>query len=168
MRFPIPYRRLRFRVDTPLSPFLQALREQIDEGEGPGPRQERPYRGSVGEKNFEINRINAYRSSYLPLIRGRFHHGPEGTSVEVTMRPHRQILIFSSIWFSFLLCSSLLIVLAASGGYPARLLLLAIPLGLALSSWLLTVSVFDSDCHWARKSLDDTLFLPLSSRGSSS
>jgi hypothetical protein len=162
MKHPLPLRRYRFASDASLAPFLNLLREAI----GDGTRDDSPpgavpfvYRGRAGGEGFEIDRINAYRSTYMPFIKGRFFAGEAGTAVEVTMRPHRQIFVFSAVWYFFLLSVSLLILLSADGDHLARFFLLALPLGLAVSTWLLTLSVFESDCRWARKSLEETLFL---------
>jgi hypothetical protein len=161
MKHPLPLRRFRFAVGTPPAPFLDLLRGAIGESpDGDSSPGTVPfvYRGRVGEEGFEIDRINAYRSTYMPFIKGRLFAGTTGTEVEVTMRPHRQIFIFSAVWYGFLLIVSFLIFLSADR-HLARLLLLAFPLGLAVSTWMLTLSVFESDCHWARKSLEETLFL---------
>jgi hypothetical protein len=162
MKQPLPFRRYRFQTGIPPSLLQDLLVQEI--GGGAASRtssEEAPpsYQGRVNTHGFEINRINAYRSTHMPLIRGRIISGPAGTEVEVTMRPHRQVFVFSSIWYLFLLCSSLLILLAATGGHLVRLLLLSVPLGLAVSSWLLTLAVFESDCLWARKSLEKTFSL---------
>jgi hypothetical protein len=165
MKHPLPLRRFRFAVDAP-APFSALLREAIGDGAGDhSPPGAIPfvYRGKVGEKGFEIDRINAYRSTYMPFIKGRFLAGGDGAEVEVTMRPHRQIFIFSAVWYFFLLSVSLLILLSVDRDHLGRLFLLALPLGLAVSTWLLTLSVFESDCRWARKSLEETLFLRSSS-----
>ena len=162
MKLPLPLRRFRFAVDAPPAPFLDRLRgaigESIGDDSSPG-AVPFVYRGRVEEEGFEIDRINAYRSTYMPFIKGRLFAGTTGTEVEVTMRPHRQIFIFSAVWYFFLLIVSFLILLSADRGHLARFLLLAFPLGLAVSTWMLTLSVFESDCHWARKSLEETLFL---------
>jgi hypothetical protein len=162
MKHLLPLRRFRFAVDAPPAPFLALLRQAIDDGTGgDSPSGAIPfvYRGRAGEEGFEIDRINAYRSTYMPFIKGRFFAGKVGTEVEVTMRPHRQIFIFSAVWYFFLLSVSLLILLSADRDHLTRLFLLALPLGLAVSTWLLTLSVFESDCRWARKSLEESLFL---------
>jgi hypothetical protein len=162
MKYPFPLRRFRFTTDAPPAPFLALMREAIGGSTGDdSPQSAIPfvYRGRAGEEGFEIDRINAYRSTYMPYIKGRFSAGEEGTVVEVTMRPHRQVFIFSAVWYFFLLSASLLILLSVDRDHLTRLFLLALPLGLAVSTWLLTLSVFESDCRWAKKSLEEALFL---------
>jgi hypothetical protein len=162
MKHPLPLRRFRFTADAPPAPFLDLLRGAIGESAGVAPPPGAVpfvYRGRAGKEGFEIDRINAYRSTYMPFIKGRFFAGTAGTEVEVTMRPHRQVFVFSAVWYLFLLFASLLILLSASGGHLVRIILLALPLGLAVSTWMLTLSVFESDCRWARKSLEETLSL---------
>jgi len=143
------------RLRTGLSPdtLRKTLTRQISEDGAAGST----FHGRMGEDDFEVRRVNAYRSSYLPLTRGRIVDRPEGAELELSFRPNRQVVIFLSIWLTFLLLVSLLIVVSSLTAGPPRLLLLTAPLGLAALSWILTVRVFSSDCRWVAKALEETL-----------
>ena len=162
----VPLRRYTLHLDGSPTDLFSLLCREIGE-EGPsGGHAPAAYLGRVSGENFEIRRINAYRSAFMPLIQGRYSALPEGTEVRLAMRPHREVFIFSALWYTFLALVTLLIVLTAGDGRLYRLLFCAVPLGLALSSWLLTVTVFESDCRWARESLDERIFSRLGIRPS--
>jgi len=113
--------------------------------------------GSSGENGFEVRRVNAYKSSYLPLARGKIVGCPGGAELELSFRPHRQVIIFFSIWLTFLLLASLLIAVSSFTHGPQRLLLLTVPFGLAALTLLLGYRVFISDCRWVEKALEESL-----------
>jgi hypothetical protein len=58
------------------------------------------FEGVVSDEGFQISRIIAYRNSFLPVIQGRFHPHVKGVRVEITMRLHVAVLIFSVVWLS--------------------------------------------------------------------
>lgn len=115
--------------------------------------------GTVGEEGFRISGFKHYRSSFLPSIKGRFEDGggATGVTIRVKMRPHREVVIFLSIWYLFLLLCSLAVLFSSLGGGPLRLLLLVVPLGLGAATWILSTLVFESDCLWALKILEEAL-----------
>lgn len=113
--------------------------------------------GTVGEEGFRIIGFRDYRSSFLPSIKGRFEGGAAGATIHLSMRPHREVLIFLSIWYLFLLLCSLLILYSSFGTGPFRLLLLVVPLGLGAATWILSALVFESDALWALRILKEAL-----------
>ena len=113
--------------------------------------------GRSGENGFEVRRVNTYKSSYLPLVKGKILGCPGGAELELSFRPHRQVIIFFSIWLTFLLLASLLIVVSSFTHGPQRLLLLTVPFSLATFTLLLGHRVFISDCRWVEKALEESL-----------
>lgn len=113
--------------------------------------------GRWSENGFEVRRVNTYKSSYLPFARGKVVGCPGGAELELSFRPHRQVIIFFSIWLTFLFLASLLIVVSSFTHGPQRLLLLAIPFGLAALTLFLGYRVFISDCRWVEKALEESL-----------
>lgn len=107
--------------------------------------------GSVGSAGFQVRGVIAYGSTYLPVMRGRILDHGSGSELELVFRPHRQVLVFFSIWFTFLFLAAALIVSSS------RLPLLAAPLLLGLLSWMLAVRVFRIDCRWVVKALEENL-----------
>jgi len=113
--------------------------------------------GRSGENGFEVRRVNTYKSSYLPFTRGNVVGCRGGAELELSFRPHRQVIIFFSIWLTFLLLASALIVVSSFTHGPQRLPLLTIPLGLAALTLVLGYRVFISDCRWVEKALEESL-----------
>jgi len=111
------------------------------------------FQGTSGENEFEVRRVNSYKSSYLPLARGKVVHSPGGAELELSFRPHRQVLVFFSIWLTFLLLASGLIVVSSFSYGAQRLLLLTVPFGLAALTLVLGYRVFRSDCGWVEEAL---------------
>lgn len=149
----------RFRLRTGLAPDI--LRDELARiiseagtGEEAG---ETPLQGSVGENTFEVRRVNIYRNSHLPVMKGRLVDRAGGAEIELFFRPHRQVVIFFSIWFTFLLLASLLIIVASLSAGSGRLWFLLVPLGLGALTWILSLRVFDSDCRWVLEALEDAL-----------
>ena len=56
------------------------------------------FEGVVSDEGFQISRIIDYRNSFLPVIEGRFYPHAKGVRVEITMRLHVAVLIFSIVW----------------------------------------------------------------------
>lgn len=115
------------------------------------------FRGTMTEKGFEVRGVEVYRSTYLPFMRGRIHGRPDGSELELLLRPHRQVFVFLAIWFTFLLLVSVLIVYSSLHAGSSRLLLLAAPVLLVLLSWMLAARVFRTDCRWVTKVLEESL-----------
>lgn len=113
--------------------------------------------GTWKETRFEVRRVNSYKSSYLPLTRGRVVNSPGGTELELSFRPHRQVLVFFSIWLTFLLLASGLIVVSSFTHGAQRLLFLSAPFGLAAFTLVLGYRVFRSDCGWVEEALKERL-----------
>ena len=59
------------------------------------------FEGMVSAESFQITRIIRYRNSFLPVIYGRFATLGPGVRIEVTMKLHIIVLVFSFIWLSF-------------------------------------------------------------------
>jgi hypothetical protein len=118
-----------------------------------------PFVGRVTARGFSIVGFRDYRSSYLPAVAGFFEPGPAGIDLRLKMRPHREVLIFLFIWYSFLLLAFAMILLASRGA-PSRLPFLALPAALGLATWILTSSVFESNCRWALSIFREALPAP--------
>jgi hypothetical protein len=147
------------RLRTGLAP--DSLRDElariISEAGAGEEAGETPLQGSVGENTFEVRRVNVYRSSYLPVMKGRLVDRAGGAEIDLFFRPHRQVVIFLSIWLTFLLLASLLIGVVSLSAGSVRLWFLLIPLGLGVLTWILSLRVFDSDCRWVLEALKDAL-----------
>lgn len=110
--------------------------------------------GEVDEKGFLIRQVNAYRSAFLPSMRGRVLVDGRGTVLEIRMLPHRQVVLFLAIWYLFLLLFAA-VVLALGAG--AQRLVTLLPVGLGTATWVLSARVFESDCRWTASALEEAL-----------
>jgi hypothetical protein len=59
------------------------------------------FEGTVSAEGFQINRIIRYRNSFLPIIHGRFFPLGPGVRIEMTLKLHIAVLVFSLIWLGF-------------------------------------------------------------------
>lgn len=131
---------------TDLSPAALAglLRETIRDDPAA------PFSGSVAAGGFVISRLNEFRSSFMPLLRGSFSPAPGGgTGVRLRLSPPGTVLVFMTIWLGFLAVVAAVIVGAHAQDANRSLLPLLLPAGLAAISWLVMVSVFRADARWA-------------------
>ena len=152
MRRLVPF--CRFRLVPEISPSAFAARLEKEIGAG----KEGAFEGSFDKEGFIIGKIRRYRSTSMPRVTGRILEEDGKSAVEITMRPHREVLIFASVWFFFLTLFTALIIFFSLDGELVRIFFAAIPLGLFVSSWLLLLRVFESDCRWTREALQESLF----------
>lgn len=144
----LPSRTVPLASELPPAALAVLLRGWIGAG------AEAPFAGSVAAGGFVIRGMREFRSTFMPLLRGVIDAAPQGGShVRLHLRPHRLVIVFMGIWFSFLAAVGALI-LAAHARQPGRSLLpLLAPAGLAGLTWLLTVSVFEAESRWAVRHL---------------
>jgi len=57
------------------------------------------FEGKVVNGGFNINRAIDYRNSFLPILHGRFHPAPGGSTIEVKMIPHTSVIAFLALWY---------------------------------------------------------------------
>jgi hypothetical protein len=129
-----------------------------------GEEDSRPFRGRADAKGFAIEEIREYRTSCLPRVRGTYVRTPGGVDLSLSLRPHREVVVFLAVWGLFLLAVSTLIVAFSLPGHTGRLLLLAAPGALGALTFYLSFRVFTDDCRWTLLSLREHL-LPGSSSG---
>jgi hypothetical protein len=161
-RLPLSLSRV-FRVATglPRETLFAALKGSFLPPSAAGHGEEDgPFVGRIDERGFSIVGFRDYRSSYLPAVTGFFDPGSGGTDIRLRMRPHREVLIFLFIWYSFLLLAFTMILLASLRGAPSRLLFLALPAALGVATWVLTSSVFESNCRWTLRIFREALPAP--------
>lgn len=110
------------------------------------------FEGTVSEEGFQISRIIRYRNSFLPLIQGRFSPLGQGVRIEVTMKLHLIMVIFSLIWLSFFGLPALGIALQilTTGRVEAAGI---IPCAMMIFFYLMVTIGFGIEAHKARKLL---------------
>jgi hypothetical protein len=144
----IPVRTVPLASDLPPAALADLLRRVISDGPAA------PFAGSVASDGFVITRMNEFRSTSMPLLRGSFVAVPGGgTGVRLRLRPPRIVFAFMGLWLGFLAAVAALIVGAHAQDPGRSLLPLLAPAGLAALSWFMMVSVFAADGRWALERL---------------
>jgi len=99
----LPYQKLVIEVPYSREELTRRLgREVTDRKRGWGWSEKRAelFEGVVSDEGFQIKRIIDYRNSFLPVIQGRFYPHVKGVRVEITMRLHVAVLVFSVVWLN--------------------------------------------------------------------
>ena len=140
----LPVRVVPLASDLPPVAIADLLRGVV--GDGPAA----PFAGSVAADGFVITRMKAFRSTVMPLLRGRLFEKPGGgTVVLLRLRPPGTVIAFMGIWLAFLAAVAAIIVVAHARDTSRSLLPLLAPAGLGAFSWFLMTSVFAADTRWA-------------------
>ena len=140
----LPFRIVPLVSDLPPAALAELLRGII------GSHPAAPFAGAVGTDSFVITRMNEFRSTFMPLLRGRLSAKPDGgTRVLLRMRPPGTVVAFMGIWLGFLAAFAAVIVLAHARVSGRSLLPLLAPAGLGAFSWFLMNAVFAIDAGWA-------------------
>jgi len=144
----LPVRVVPLASELPPGALAELLRGVV--GDGPAA----PFAGSVEAEGFVITRMNEFRSTFMPLLRGRLFAKPDGgTRVLLRLRPPGTVIVFMGIWFAFLAAVAAILVMAHARDAGRSLLLLLAPAGLGALSWLLMTAVFTADARWALERL---------------
>ena len=137
-----------------LPPGELAARLRVVVGNGPAA----PFAGAVGTDGFVITRMNEFRSTVMPLVRGRLIAKPGGgTGVLLRLRPPGTVFVFMGIWLGFLAAVAAVIVVAHARDTGRSLLWLLAPAGLGAFCWFLMTAVFTADARWAVEHLVESV-----------
>ena len=148
----LPLRTVALASDLAPQALLACLREAI--GDDPG----RPFSGSLAGAGFVVTRLQEFRSTAMPVLRGTVAPAQGGgSSVRLRLAPARIVVVFMAIWLGFLGAVAALIVAAHALTAGRSLLWLLAPGGLAALSWHVMASVFAADAHWAVEHLLERL-----------
>ncbi len=140
----LPVRVVPLASDLPPGALADLLRGVV--GDGPAA----PFTGAVAADGFVITRINEFRSTVMPLVRGRLiAKAGGGTGVLLRLRPPGTVIVFMVIWLAFLAAVAAVIVAAHARDAGRSLLWLLAPAGLGALCWLLMTGVFAADARWA-------------------
>ncbi|HWR98687.1 MAG TPA: hypothetical protein VN317_09735 [Candidatus Methanoperedens sp.] len=148
----VPLRTIALASDLPPATLLDLLRQAV------GAESEQPFSGRVADAGFVITRLRAFRSTFMPVLRGTVDPGPGGGSrVRVRLAPPGVVVAFMAIWLGFLAAVAAMLVAAAKADPGRSLLPLLAPAGLAGLSWHVMTSVFAADARWAVEHLLERL-----------
>ncbi len=151
----LPYRKFVFESPLSIEEMIRRLTLEVANrhyGWQWSERRTEKFEGTVSADGFRISRIIRYRNSFLPVIDGRIRPLVKGVRVEVTMRLHIAVLIFSVVWLSF--------VGLGAAGVASQLLTtgkaevwMLIPCGMMLFYYLMVTIGFGVEAHKASKLL---------------
>jgi hypothetical protein len=140
----LPVRTVPLASDLPPARLVEVLRGAIGEG------LRAHFAGSVRSDRFAIVRMNEFRSTFMPLLRGSLAPAPGGgTRVRLRLSPPHTVVVFMVMWLGFLAAAAAMIVAAHARDAGRSLLWLLAPAGLAALSWYVMASVFAADARWA-------------------
>jgi hypothetical protein len=123
-------------------------------GDGPAA----PFAGAVAADGFVITRLNEFRSTVMPLLRGKLlAKASGGTEVLLCLRPPGTVIVFMGIWLAFLAAVAAVIVVAHARETGHSLLWLLAPGGLGAFCWFLMTAVFTADARWAVEHLVESV-----------
>ena len=160
----LPYKQLVFESSLSKEEVVRRLSLEVASRRwGWFERRTEKFEGAVTEGGFQISRIIRYRNSFLPVIQGRFYPLAKGVRIEVTMRLHMAVLIFSIVWLSIVGVGALAFgsQIIATGKIEAGML---IPFGMLLFFYLMVTIGFGVEASKARKQLSGILEAEASSR----
>jgi hypothetical protein len=149
---PLPILIVPLASDLPPGALVELLRGVV--GDGPAA----PFAGAVAADGFVITRMNEFRSTVMPLVRGRLIAQPGGgTGVLLRLRPPGTVFVFMGIWLGFLAAVAAVIVVAHARDTGRSLLWLLAPAGLGAFCWFLMTAVFTADARWAVEHLVESV-----------
>ena len=98
----LPYQKLVIEATCSREELTRRLGEVTSRPRSRGSFKEKLelFEGVVSDEGFQISRIIDYRNSFLPVIKGRFYPNIKGVRIEITMRLHAAVSIFSIVWLS--------------------------------------------------------------------
>jgi hypothetical protein len=162
----LPYTQLVFESPLSKEEVVRRLTLEVASrrwGWGLFERRTELFEGEVSEGGFRISRIIRYRNSFLPVIHGRFSPLVKGVRIDITMRLHVAVLIFSIVWLSAVGFGALAFAsqFLSTGKIEGGML---IPLGMLLFFYLMVTIGFGVEANKASKLLSG-IFEGDSSRG---
>lgn len=107
------------------------------------------YEGDINRQEFSIQRIIWYRNSFLPRITGTMLSELHGTRIDVKMRLHPWVIIFSWFWCS---CVGLVCIGILTQAFDNSVFSL-IPFGMLLFYYTMTMGAFKFESVPTKKAL---------------
>lgn len=151
----IPYQK--FVFESPLNQEearqrLEAEVAQLRSGWQWIERRTEKFEGAVSAEGFQIHRIIHYRNSFLPIILGRFSPGVPGVRIEVTLKLHIFVVIFSLVWLGFVgpLAGEAVMQIMTTGSVEVGG---AIPCLMLIFFFLMLIIGFEIEAYKAKKLL---------------
>ena len=154
----LPLENLTYRSPLSAQELHQELLEAVEDGP-PGSslkaakgKSGKAYRGQVRQDRFDIVRQISYRNSFLPRVSGKIEPQPSGCMVKVKMQMHPFVMVFLLVWCFMLVGIGGNIIAAAMDG-PGMEWMAAIPIGMLLFAYGITMAGFKTESRKTKKEL---------------
>jgi hypothetical protein len=153
----LPYKRLVFESQSSKEEIIRRLSVEVASRRrrsGVFERRAEKFEGEVSETGFKISRVIRYRNSLLPLVEGQFLPLVKGVRIEVRMKLHTPVLIFSILWLSLVVvgAGAVIFQIISTGKFAGAMF---IPFGMLLFYYLLVTIGFGVEANEAGKLLSD-------------
>jgi|SRR2546428_13836372 len=150
----LPYERVSVRSAVPLAELQRKLADSVEPRKWRWPWQtkHRAFEGRVEGTRFKINCVIHYRNSFLPVIEGELRENSDGVTLHAILRLHRFVAVFMTLWIGGVLTGAIAFLLGR-GNDPRALV--AVPFGMALFGYGLTMGAFKTEARRARRLLEE-------------
>ena len=153
----LPKRHFEVRTSVSCEEVLRRLGERVEPKRWfrfPFLEKHRPYEGVVSAEGFQINRVIQYRNSWLPFVEGSVRRDGGKTRIEVWLKLHPFVAVFTTVWLGFTglggLVAGVRLFTAQEPFEPMGL----IPLGMFAFGYLLAHGAFAIEVGGVRQLLD--------------
>lgn len=151
----LPYDKFEIQTSLTLEETVMALKAQVE------PRKwlralsgnKTAFEGEVSRAGFKIMRIIKYRNSFLPIIKGTFNQGQNGTIVKIRMGLHPLVIVFMSVWFGGVIFGLFAIGAGLASNKISLSAPLLIPLGMLFFGWAMVAGGFWFEARKAKPQL---------------
>ena len=153
----LPYQRLVFESQFSKEEIIRRLIAEVASRRisfGIFESRREKFEGEVSENGFKISRIIRYRNSFRPVIEGEFSPLVKGVRIDVRLRLHTMVMIFSLLWLGFGLVAAGAVIfqIISTGGFASGMF---IPFGMLLFYFLLMTLAFGVEANKAGKLLSE-------------
>ena len=153
----LPYQRLVFESQFSKEEIIRRLIAEVASRRisfGIFENRREKFEGEVSENGFKISRIIRYRNSFRPVIEGEFSSLVKGVRIDVRLRLHTMVMIFSLLWLGFGLVAAGAVIfqIISTGGFASGMF---IPFGMLLFYFLLMTLAFGVEANKAGKLLSE-------------
>jgi hypothetical protein len=156
----LPVQTVWYKSAQPKTVILQRLRDNIEKEKSISFFQGttgyvRPYTGYLSGNSFNIKRVISYRNAFLPQVKGVIKEDIGGTTIIVSIKPHRTVLMFMGIWMGIAIFISMVATYAIFFHQFHPLLLT--PYAMLLMGISIFYTGFMPECNNTKNNLKDIL-----------
>ncbi|WP_181186453.1 hypothetical protein [Orenia metallireducens] len=106
----MPYKKLEIKTDLSTGELKKKIEENIEINMLKGSffyDSDKKFKGTIIDNHFFISRIIKYKNSFLPIVDGVIHPDNSGSTIKITMRLNKFVLVFGVLWIGLMLINFL-------------------------------------------------------------